>query len=422
MLDKLPKARVLYSLPERVFSLLRSSARFEPAIGTAREGMKTFDNFRFLRLRWEVEPKAIGFGGDYSWTFLAKGGAFAFYLGVTSVVVNWTAEGRALQEINIQKNGSTAQVRQASSYWGRAGLTFSGRSARGFSARALPSGHMISGRGPAILSESQVSNEYLLGWVNSRLIRALIHLQASASYFATGIIKQLPWIPLPPARAADLLSVTDVSVRCLLAAASLHEVSPYFVGPLLRSTPEEGLAETRAVLERARTAVTEAMRDWDTAVDDAYGVDSTTWSSDVLQAEDGDEDEEDRDHAEAGGTPLSELQYAQSVVSYALGCVFGRWDPGSLDRRTEFLQDVSVFEELRPVGLGASSSSVSGKHAALVDDPGSSADLVERVDVLMQRLSGSDRGFVGRVCTWLGAADLRAHFPLCQHNVRHLSL
>ena len=199
VLEKVPKSRVLYSLPDRVFSLLGSSARFEPAIGTAREGMKTFDNFRFLRLRWEVEAEAIGFGAGFSWTFLAKGGAFAFYLGVTNVVVNWSDEGRELQEINIQKNGSTAQVRQASSYWGRASVTFSGRSAKGFSARALPAGQIISGRGPAILSESRLSNDCLLGWLNSRLIRSLIHLQASASYFATGIIKQLPWVELAEA-------------------------------------------------------------------------------------------------------------------------------------------------------------------------------------------------------------------------------
>ncbi len=370
--------------------------------------MKTFDNSRFLRLRWEVDPRSIGFGPDSSWTLLAKGGAFAFYIGTSNVVVNWSREGRELREINLQKNGSTAQVRQASTYWGRAGVTFSGRSQKGFSARSLPAEHIISGRGPAILSESSVSNEYLLGWLNSRLIRSLIHLQASDSYFATGIIKQLPWPALSDAVAADAVAAVSAALRSLLKAGGLSESSPYFVGPIFGPTPSEGLAETRSILDEARTLASEAIRCWDRAVDEAYGLDSGTWAADLLQSDDVGEDNDDDDDGEVAA-PISELQYAQSLVSFAVGCVFGRWNASWLNRRDELLNAISPFEALPSSSLSSSISRPGAR--AFVDDPGASMDMIEHVENLLRSLSGvAHSELVEWICVRLGAPDLRAHF------------
>ena len=45
-----------------------------PTGGTAREGMKSFDNFRFIRLLWEIPADSIGVGNK--WTPFNKGGEF----------------------------------------------------------------------------------------------------------------------------------------------------------------------------------------------------------------------------------------------------------------------------------------------------------------------------------------------------------
>lgn len=409
-LAKLPKARVLYSIPERVFALLQQGSRFEPSVGTAREGMKTFDNFRFLRLRWEVNPNEIGFDSEHHWTFLAKGGAFSFYVGPTNMVLNWRNGGRELQEINMQKNGSTAQVRQASTYWGQNGITYSGRSARGFSARALPSGLIISGRGPAVLSQSGFSNEYLLGWINSRLIRSLIHLQASASYFATGIIKQLPWMSIPASRAKALSAAVESALSASVGAESLREGSPYYVGPIVRTSADAGLAETNTIADRAQAILNEVMAQWDIAVDQAYKVDSLQWAGDVLNEDASVDSDEESDEEESGARPLTEFQYAESVLSYAVGCVFDHWNPLVLECRDETLHQISAFAELPSGGLAAFGRLQTANSPALVDDPGSSSDLVERVDAFLQQLSGGGRGYVDTLVAWVAAPDLRSYF------------
>lgn len=410
LLAGLPKARVLYALPGEVSALLKSAqTRFEPAIGTAREGMKTFDNARFLRLRWEVEPQSIAFGKDSSWTLLAKGGAFAHYLGVTNVVVNWHDDGRELQEINLQKNGSTAQVRQASTYWGRAGLTFSGRSARGFSARALPPGHIISGRGPAILSLSDVQDEILLGWVNSRLVRAFIHLQASASYFATGIIKQLPWVALPVSETEVLVASTKTALQALILAGSVRELSPYFIGPRIEQDAVAALAHTRQLAQQAQSSLETAMAAWDSAIDAAYKIDSSGWGNDLLSngAEtEADADEDGEDDGDETGL-LTEKEYAEGVFSFALGAVFGRWDPDAPGRRTSLLDRVTAFDPLTVASLAAGDGQRG--RSEFVDDEGASADLVAAVEELLEKTSGSP-AFVSKLVEWVGASSLRSFF------------
>ena len=412
LLAGLPKARVLYALPDDVSALLKSArTRFEPAIGTAREGMKTFDNSRFLRLRWEVEPRTIAFGKDSSWTLLAKGGAFAHYLGVTNVVVNWRDDGRELQEINLKKNGSTAQVRQASTYWGRAGVTFSGRSARGFSARALPSGHIISGRGPAILPLSNVRNEVLLGWVNARLIRAFIHLQASASYFATGIVKQLPWVTLRPNETEALVASTSAAIKTLIAASSVREPSPYFIGPIIEKDAASALMHSRALAQRAESSLEETMGKWDAAVDAAYKIDSSSWGTDLLSGGNGTEDDADEDVEDGGHETgqLTEKEFADAVLSFAVGAVFGRWDPEATRRRAALLDGVSAFDALPVFALAAGDTDKCRCRSEFVDDEGGQADLVAAVEKLLEQTSGAPT-FASELVAWTGAASLRSFF------------
>ena len=56
-----PRHRIVYSLPPKIISLMQSREKFEPLAGTAREGFRTWDDFRFVKLYWEVDPAEIGF-------------------------------------------------------------------------------------------------------------------------------------------------------------------------------------------------------------------------------------------------------------------------------------------------------------------------------------------------------------------------
>ena len=70
----LPQSRVVYSLPPSIVSLLKTDEKTGTAVFSAKLGMKTFNDFRFLRLRYEVSPDLIGESTE--WEPLSKGGPY----------------------------------------------------------------------------------------------------------------------------------------------------------------------------------------------------------------------------------------------------------------------------------------------------------------------------------------------------------
>ena len=122
-LAALPGGRMFYSIPQAVHSLLRSQIRFEPDVGTARQGLTTFDDFRFLRTRWEVPAAQIG--KSAMWVPFSRGSGSVRYYSDQCMVVKWNKDGSEMSEKNREVNGQTAQARQGSDYYFRPGGTYS---------------------------------------------------------------------------------------------------------------------------------------------------------------------------------------------------------------------------------------------------------------------------------------------------------
>ena len=353
ILRELPDSKILYSLPQRFLALLNSNEVFEPEIGTAREGMRSFDDVRFLRLRWEVDSKNIG--NNQTWEPLAKGGEFSRYYSDIHLLVKWNRVAEELAEFNKLVNGQVAQSRQASSYYRRPGCTYSKRSAKGFSVRALPAGCIIGTKGPAILSESNVSPGYLLGWVNSRLIRNLVQFQANASEFNTGIVKKLPWIY---AGNESLEKETEEVIRQMISWANFDETSSYFNVLKLASRNLE--ASFNDYLQRYNDLIgsLESLQsDWDSWVDDVYDVNSTEIK---ISEDDGASELLATDYVSV----VAYNEYVFRFVSYVFGVLVQRWDKER--HKVSTSNDFNVYDELpNPVP------------GALVDELNDSAVIVE---------------------------------------------
>ena len=288
---QLPQSKLLYSLPLEVVSALGSSQQFEPTAGTAREGMKSFQNERFIRLAWEVCPTDIGRAGRWHW--FTKGGSHAFLYAPIHLLLNWGCDGAELGAVNEELNGSTAQVRQALTYWYRAGITYSKRSARGFSARCLPHDVIFSSNGPAVLPNDGISATALLGWINSRFIRALLQLQSNFGDFSTGAIKRLPWREVGAVRSELEVATVQATTEAIRLDRK-SETSPYFVVPYIGQLTSPGaheMVQQYAEIESKKSAV---MARWDAAVARVYESGDSSWIDDVLSFGDGDEAEIDQ--------------------------------------------------------------------------------------------------------------------------------
>ena len=311
----IPEVKFVYKAGAQVVSLFKNCPPFESNGGEVRTGLTTFDDERFLRLAWEIDPRILG--AAHRWQFFSKGGDFAKYYTDVHLVINREKDGLELAAVNQNVNGQIAQSRQGSTYYYRPGLTFTSRSARGLSIRALPSGCVISHNSPTIYALGEISNGYLLGWINSRLICTLIQMQASADYFTPGSVKMVPWTK-PNLHVQDLIQDHVSQLVHRYAGVSLsEETSRNFVrvapGSSLRQTYErltQDADASRLGILRTQSLISDR-------VDEVYATPSLQLSADLL-AENPDAD-----------VPLSApslQEFAQGSVSYWFGCAVGRWD------------------------------------------------------------------------------------------------
>lgn len=128
---KLPGMPFAYSSPKEYLRLWDGSERLEPDLAIIATGAKTFDDFRFLRLRWEVAFSSIG----SKWKGVDTGGDFQPWLSPTRHVELWANNGRQAREFGIARHGTDAQVLQSSKLWFRPGLTYPYTSSIGFGPR-----------------------------------------------------------------------------------------------------------------------------------------------------------------------------------------------------------------------------------------------------------------------------------------------
>jgi len=327
---KLPQSRLLIDAPESVRDLLVHGPYFEPDGGTAREGMKTFDNDRFIRLPWEVEGGKIG--SEKKWRWLVKGGEFSYFYTEVHLLLNWENDGAELKEINISLNGSTSQVRQASTFWGREGATYSKRSS-GFSARALPKDCIFTSNGPAILPLNDTDPLYLLGWLNSRPIRALTHLNAGAfDSYSTGALKRLPWKTPKPEHTERLGAAVQTAVSAAKRFVSLSdECSRWFVKLPIVPSLNGTKAELERLLQEKVSSEASALDTADNVISEVYQLPSLEWTTEFvgkmpdLAEFDSSEDEGSTSFSDLN--TLTDAQMANKIVSYLVGVVFGRWNP-----------------------------------------------------------------------------------------------
>jgi hypothetical protein len=388
----LPQGKLLYSAPSEVRELLSDPIRFEPSGGTAREGMKSFDNFRFIRLSWEVPESSIGMGNK--WTPFNKGGEFSFFYSDFHLLLNWSKDGAELRQINLAMNGSTAQVRQASDYWYRPGVTYSKRSSRGFSARALPEGMIFTSNGPAILPERDISPEYLLGWVNSKPIRAIIHLQSNASDYSTGALKRLPWRAPTPRAQEKVKDCVSLATRSIIEyKCRANETSPWFIAPAMAGDVPASLNELQRLRLLAEQSTALALDETSAEICSIYGVADITWADDILyKGSDSEDDEAEEDEGEGedeAEESISAEFIKSSIFSYAVGVAFGRFDVQQAAARGQSSFIPKPFDPLPKKTPGMLPDGAAPFHAhegILVDDPGHAHDLARLVEEVLDRV------------------------------------
>lgn len=296
----------------------------------------TGDNEKYLRLFWEVEKEQVG----NEWRLYAKGGDYRQYYGNLSYIVNWSEEAR-----NFYATNKTSNL-LAEDFWYKEGITYSAITSRGTGFRYLPKGCIFDKGGPSI---------NLFG--NKDEVLALLNSNVAKYYFwvfnpsINLQIKDVKSFPIILPELEEIKKLAKENIDCCKMDWDSYETSwDYKIHPLVKSTLSKDLSEKFVEWEmecdnRIKTLIRNET-ELNKIFINAYGLENEVTP-----------DVEERDVT----VHKADLQLdIKSLISYAVGCMFGRY---SLDEEGLVLAgqpfESHFFEASAPV-CGTSFAGVLG--------------------------------------------------------------
>lgn len=393
-------------------------------------------DFRFFRCSWEVPAGCVGRGSG--WVPLAKGGEFGPFYSDIHLLAAWDERARTYKSFEGTVN-RPLQRPASLDFFFRPGITWPRRS-NGLSMRALPAGCIFGDKGPAAFVDTNGYDQLfrLVAITNSRAFLALLRVMLArvslAQGFEVGLIQSTPVPNLdnPPNEVLGKHAAACIDIKRSLDTA--NETSHAFTLPALLQVQGACLAdraaawqarveETQVELARRQREIDDiAYRLYGIADEDRRAIEASLGTEAVELAEMAGDDDGDVAAAPTG----DRRALSAELLSYALGCAFGRWDariardpslaPG-LQGPFDPLPVCSPGMLVGPDGLPATSHDADYPlsipwDGILVDDPDHPSDIVRRVRAVLALLwpAGAEAEGVEReTCAALGIRELREH-------------
>ena len=444
-----PGATLAYWLSPSARQIFIANEAFEGNLGDVRVGLQTNDNYRFVKLWYEVPPRRLGAtlaethheneNDSRGWIAYAKGGEVSFFFRNIDTVVNWFENGREMKawEHAREARGQPTQGNNALRefpYYFRPGITWAVRSAR-FTPYVMPSGSIFSATGYGLFP--YINPTGILGFLASNscdyLLRAMVERAGHPKYIV-GIVKQLP---VPADISSQLVALESLGKRGWSLARrkwAADETCRLFECVFPQGITINKLRDlycNSALLVQQQTqGVDEVIKNLDNICDSLYGSDLSKQPPPNLHASLTDstvEDEEGDSVGEDETAPQNERDYACALLSYFWGVAIGRWDIRYAIGEQALPELPDPFAPL-PVcspgqlqnaqGLPARSEDVPAAYPVripwdgiLLDDPNHPLDLERRIRVVIE-IIWKDRAeaIEQEACEILGVKSLRDYF------------
>jgi hypothetical protein len=238
--DGLYGAPFAYWAPRTLIDKVNQLQPAELIGGIARQGLATCDNFRFLRLFFEISREST------YWSPLTKGGEYQPFWADVPLRVNWKNDGAEVKAAIEVVHGQWSRVIQSTNLYGIPGATYSERTASSLSLRILPKNSIFDKVGPFVGAESvELSRRVaivLIGLSYTSTYRFLIETAvglrdgttsgSAARHYLPSIIQRLPWPELDQDSLVSVMEVTERAIGYSRDLVSLEETSNYWHEPI----------------------------------------------------------------------------------------------------------------------------------------------------------------------------------------------
>ena len=201
--QKIPDVPISYQLKPEVYSIFEKK-QFIGDAGAAKQGLATSDNNRFLRFWPEISFDKIGFGildcekttdSPSKWFPYIKGGTFRRWYPNKEYVVNYQNNGFEIKAAVMKKypylNNPDFVVKNTSAYF-HAGITWSDVATGKFSARWVDDGYIFADAGPMLFVH--VDPYVKMGYMNTPVFQMFCDLICQGLHYSTGQIPQIPYL------------------------------------------------------------------------------------------------------------------------------------------------------------------------------------------------------------------------------------
>lgn len=440
--QSLPSAPFAYWLTPGLQKVFEKFPPFASNGRDVRQGLATADDFRFLRVWWEVTPSAIcpplahppDWSGsycvrEYRWFPICRGGTRQTFYRDLCAVIDWARHGEVVRAF------SGSVVRNPDFYF-RPGFSWPLRGIT-FSAQAIPAGSLFSVAGKLACADTKFELLPLLALANSEVCDRLITLFAGkvgGVQYEVGLLARIPTPPLDKDESARLSELAHRGWALRQRVDSVDASSHAFCEPSLLATPGSTLVERAAAwAARVRTSE-ETVAAIQAEIDDLafrlYGLDAADRAAltSTLATEataDAEADAGEVEEAEAATADAPAL--AADLLAYSLGCAFGRWDIryATGERPAPPAPDPFAALPVCPpgmlqnaAGLPAAPGDVPASYPVgiawpglLVDDPAHPEDIGRRVrEVLAVLFADRADAIADEACALLGVKSLREWF------------
>lgn len=197
--SKIPGSPIAYNYPSNVYKIFADNKSLS-SIATTRLGMTTANNNLFVRLWTEVDVnKTIFYASSYEevlekekkWVPYNKGGLFRRWFGNNECVVNWENNGYDIKHYG-ENQGHIRSTVPNTDYYFRECITWSKISSGKIAIRYRDQGSIFDVAGACIFVNNQSILLSLLAFMNSKVVQCLLSVLSPTVNFEGGQIATLP--------------------------------------------------------------------------------------------------------------------------------------------------------------------------------------------------------------------------------------
>ena len=327
----IPGMPIAYWASEKVKELFKNEKKLSE-IASPKQGMATSDNNRFLRFWNEVSISNIGFNyksrdeakeSKLRWFPYNKGGAYRKWYGNNENVVDWSNDGYAIIN-SVDENGKQLSRPQNVQFFFNKSISWSKISSSDLSMRFFDNGFLFDVAGCSIFTKDENILKYVLGFTNSSVVKKIIKSISSTLNYEVGQISSLPLIT----EIDDDLKNTIINKvnECISISKkdwdSFETSWDFEMHPLLRFKENGRISDSFNKWKEYKQEQFNKLKANEEELNklfiEIYGL-----------KDEMDEKVEDKDITLKGASE-TEKDCIKSLLSYAVGCMFGRY---SLDEK-----------------------------------------------------------------------------------------